>query len=129
MRVLRSVLELVILCFRQWFHNEPQLLAKLRDRLFQMCIRMIDTDSSCDDVELVELNSMVELVSLSEGRARARCPCLGHRYCTHGPTRRSYTTYCRCLLSRRNHEATYSQRAQFLQPTPARGADGAVGVR
>ena len=34
-----------------------------------MCIRMIDTDSSCDDVELVELNSMVELVSLSEGES------------------------------------------------------------
>ena len=59
MRVLRSVLELVILCFRQWCHNEPQLLAKLRDRLFQMCIRIIDRDLSCDDMELVELNSMV----------------------------------------------------------------------
>ena len=31
-----------------------------------MYIRMIDTDSSCDDVEHMELNSMVELVSLSE---------------------------------------------------------------
>ena len=69
MHVLRSVLELVILCFRQWCHNEPQLLAKLKGRLFQMCIRMINTDSSCDDLEQVELNSMVELVSLSEGES------------------------------------------------------------
>ena len=37
--------------------------------------------------------------------------------------------YRRCLLSREKHGATYSQRAQFLQPTPARGADGAVEVR
>ena len=34
-----------------------------------MCIGMIDTDSSCDDVELVELNSMVELVSVSGGES------------------------------------------------------------
>ena len=34
--------------------------------MFQMCNRMVDTDSSCDDVEHMELNSMVELVSLSE---------------------------------------------------------------
>ena len=34
-----------------------------------MCIRIIDRDSSCDDVEQVELNSMVELVSLSEGES------------------------------------------------------------
>ena len=35
-----------------------------------MCIGMIDTDSSCDHMELVELNSMVELVSLSEGEIK-----------------------------------------------------------
>ena len=46
--------------------QRASLLAKLRDLLFQMCIRMVDTDSSCDDVEHMELNSMVELVSLSE---------------------------------------------------------------
>ena len=89
MRVLRSVLELVILCFRQWCHNEPQLLAKLRDRLFQMCIRMIDTDSSCDDVEHMELNSMVELVSLPEEESEGPVSLPHHRHCTHGPTRRS----------------------------------------
>ena len=46
--------------------QRASLLAKLRDLLFQMCNRMVDTDSSCDDVEHMELNSMVELVSLSE---------------------------------------------------------------
>ena len=36
-----------------------------------MCIRMIDTDSSCDDVKHMELNSMVELVSMSEGESES----------------------------------------------------------
>ena len=57
--------------------------------MFQMCIGMIDTDSSCDDVELVELNSMVELVSLSEEESEGSVSLPRHRHCTHGPTQRS----------------------------------------
>ena len=34
-----------------------------------MCVGMIDVDSSCDDVELVELDSSVELVSVSGGES------------------------------------------------------------
>ena len=69
--------------------QRASLLAKLRDRLFQMCIRMIDTDSSCDDVEHMELNSMVELVSLPEEESEGPVSLPHHRHCTHGPTRRS----------------------------------------
>ena len=57
--------------------------------MFQMCIGMIDTDSSCDHMELVELNSMVELVSLSEEESEGPVSLPRHRHCTHGPTRRS----------------------------------------
>ena len=36
-----------------------------------MCNRMIDTDPSCDDMEQMKLNSMVELVSLPEGESES----------------------------------------------------------
>ena len=54
-----------------------------------MCIGMIDTVSSCDDVELVELNSMVELVSVSGGESEGPVsPPQSQEYCTHGPAQR-----------------------------------------
>ena len=54
---------------------------KALDPSFQMSVRMIELDSSYDDVELVELDSSVELVSVSGGESegqvsppRARVP-------------------------------------------------------
>ena len=37
-----------------------------------MSVRMVDLDSSCDDVELVELDSSVELVSVSGGESEGQ---------------------------------------------------------
>ena len=37
-----------------------------------MSVRMVDRDSSCDDVELVELDSSVELVSVSGGESEGQ---------------------------------------------------------
>ena len=45
---------------------------KALDPSFQMSVRMIELDSSYDDVELVELDSSVELVSVSGGESEGQ---------------------------------------------------------